>query len=84
MPAKIEELKKTQNVVTRDGDIRVAVPGCLLFRGGYGSLGCPNWAGKYFADAIMLKQATACKPARSEAVAGRAPNGGIRGGSAVV
>jgi uncharacterized protein YyaL (SSP411 family) len=51
----INHLKSTQSLNDRDPDIRGAISGSLPIWGGYGSFAFPNWAGKFFADALMLK-----------------------------
>jgi len=63
--AQIDEVKRRQDLATNDADIRGAVPGASPFWAGYGSLGYPNWAAKFLADALMLKTAIAdSEPAR--------------------
>jgi hypothetical protein len=52
---QIEGVKAKQDLMTKDTDIRGGVPGAAPFWAGYGSLGYPNWAAKFLADAIMLK-----------------------------
>jgi hypothetical protein len=59
---QIDAIKKTQDLRTRDADIRGAVAGADPLWGGYGSLCFPNWAAKFFADALMLKQKIETQP----------------------
>jgi hypothetical protein len=59
---QIDEVKRKQDLQTRDADIRGAVAGSAPLWGGYSSLSFPNWAAKFFADALMLKQKIETQP----------------------
>jgi hypothetical protein len=51
----IEQVKSTQSLTSRNGGIRGAIAGSYPVWGGYIHYGYPNWATKFFADALMLK-----------------------------
>ncbi len=49
-------LKRKQNVTTENGNIRGAIAGSYPLWGEYGRLSYPNWATKFFVDALMLER----------------------------
>ena len=51
----IEQLKSIQNLASRNDGIRGGIPGSYPIWGDYVNFGYPNWAAKFFADALMLK-----------------------------
>ena len=51
----IDGVKATQSLTSGNGAIRGAVPGSRPHRGGYLSYAYPNWAAKFFADALMAR-----------------------------
>ena len=52
----MEQLKSTQNLKTFNKGIRGGVPGSYPTWGDYIHFGYPNWAAKFFADALILKR----------------------------
>ena len=52
----IEQLKKVQDISNSNMGIRGGIPGSLPIWGEYMQLSYPNWAVKFFADALMLKE----------------------------
>lgn len=52
----IDAIKGTQVLDCEDKSIRGAVPGCFPFYSGYCQYAYPNWAAKFFADALMMKK----------------------------
>ena len=52
----IDKLKKTQSLNCRNLGIRGGIAGSYPIWGKYAIFGYPNWAAKFFADSIMLKQ----------------------------
>lgn len=52
----LDQLKTMQDMSSRNSGIRGAIPGSNPLRGGYVSVGYPNWATKFFADATMLQE----------------------------
>jgi hypothetical protein len=53
----LSQVKSTQVFTDKDQDLHGAIGGAQPLWGGYGSLSFINWAGKFFADALMLKSA---------------------------
>ena len=51
----IDSVGDTQNLVSEEDGIRGAIPGSHPLGGKYQSNTYPNWAAKFFADALMLK-----------------------------
>ncbi len=51
----IEELKSTQDLSSRNKGIRGGIAGSYPIWGKYVNFGYPNWAAKFFAEALMLK-----------------------------
>jgi len=51
----IEQAKSTQLLTSPNPDISGAIPGSYPSWGAYETLSFPNWATKFFADALMLK-----------------------------
>lgn len=51
----IEQLKTTQSLNSKNEGIRGGIAGSYPIWGDYVSFGYPNWASKFFADAIILK-----------------------------
>lgn len=51
----LDFVKTLQDVTTRHEGVRGGVPGAFPFSGSYSALKYPNWAAKFFADALMLK-----------------------------
>lgn len=52
----LEQLKKTVDVSTSDPNIRGAVAGAHPIYGGYSRFNYPNWATKFFLDAIIEEE----------------------------
>jgi uncharacterized protein YyaL (SSP411 family) len=52
-------VKSTQRLDVEDGGMRGAVPGSYPLSGSYMTYGYPNWATKYFLDALLLQRRTA-------------------------
>jgi hypothetical protein len=50
-----EALKGTQAIKTTIASIRGAIPGAFPLWNGYAMNAYPNWACKFFADALMMK-----------------------------
>jgi hypothetical protein len=48
-------LRRTQDLEAADASKRGAVKGSWPFYGAYERLNYPNWAAKFFADALMLE-----------------------------
>ncbi|HIJ84816.1 MAG TPA: hypothetical protein HPQ00_11540, partial [Magnetococcales bacterium] len=58
----VDFLKGLQNITTEHPGIRGALAGSFpMFLGGYMTAGYPNWATKYFLDALMLQTGLAAK-----------------------
>jgi uncharacterized protein YyaL (SSP411 family) len=55
-------LRRTQDLETRNSPKRGAVKGSWPFFGAYERLNYPNWAAKFFADALMLEIELASQP----------------------
>jgi hypothetical protein len=55
----IEFVKSAQSLTSWSPGVRGAVPGSFPCWGKYFPLGFPNWAAKFFADALMLSEAVA-------------------------
>jgi hypothetical protein len=53
----IDEVKRAQSLTSSDGGIRGGVPGSWPLDGDYISFAFPNWAAKYFVDALLAKRA---------------------------
>jgi hypothetical protein len=51
----LEQLKSTQNMTSKNDGIRGGIAGSFPIWGDYVNFGYPNWAAKFFADALMLK-----------------------------
>jgi len=51
----IDHVKLYQNMTSRIEGIRGGIPGAFPIYGSYSSLKYPNWAAKFFADALMKK-----------------------------
>ncbi|MBN2487380.1 MAG: hypothetical protein JXB34_15500 [Bacteroidales bacterium] len=51
----IEQVKSTQNLNSHNSGINGGIAGSYPIWGKYTNFGYPNWAAKFFADAIMLK-----------------------------
>ncbi|MFC1682635.1 beta-L-arabinofuranosidase domain-containing protein [Candidatus Zixiibacteriota bacterium] len=51
----IDQVKGMQSLNSRNPGIRGGIPGSYPIGGGYITYGYPNWAAKFFADALMLK-----------------------------
>jgi uncharacterized protein YyaL (SSP411 family) len=51
----VEQLKTTQSLKSNNEGIRGGIAGSYPIWGDYVSFGYPNWASKFFADAIILK-----------------------------
>lgn len=49
-------LKKTQNLTTSDPGVRGGIKGSHPIQGGYMPYAYPNWAAKFFLDALMLEE----------------------------
>ena len=52
----IEQLKKVHDISNSNMGIRGGIPGSFPIWGEYMQLSYPNWAVKFFADALMLKE----------------------------
>lgn len=52
----IDQIKQTQSLTSGDPGIRGAVPGSSPCWGKYNPFSFPNWATKFFADALMLQE----------------------------
>ena len=52
----LEFVKTTQSLASRNPGIRGAIPGSYPCWGPYFTVAFPNWAAKFFADALMLRQ----------------------------
>jgi uncharacterized protein YyaL (SSP411 family) len=57
----LEQLKSTQRLSSSNGGIKGAIAGSYPTWGGYIHYAYPNWATKFFADAMMLKAETVDK-----------------------
>jgi len=55
----LEQTKAMQSLVSRNSGIRGAIPGSYPCWGKYERFSFPNWASKFFADAMMLKKSIA-------------------------
>jgi hypothetical protein len=51
----VQATKQTQNIDTALAPLRGAIAGSYPIFGRYVSNGFPNWAGKFFADALLMK-----------------------------
>jgi uncharacterized protein YyaL (SSP411 family) len=51
----IEQLKSTQSLESKNEGIRGGIAGSYPIWGNYVSFGYPNWASKFFADALLFK-----------------------------
>jgi hypothetical protein len=51
----LEMVKATQNLVSKNPGVRGGVPGCYPCWGKYNPFSFPNWATKFFADALILQ-----------------------------
>jgi hypothetical protein len=51
----IDFTKLLQDIRARHDGIRGGIPGAFPIHGSYSSLKYPNWAAKFFADALMMK-----------------------------
>lgn len=51
----IDYVKTLQNLDTSNEGVRGGIPGAFPIYGSYSSLKFPNWAAKFFADALMMK-----------------------------
>ena len=51
----VDFVKFLQDTSSKNPGIRGAVPGAFPIFGSYSFLKYPNWAAKFFADALMLK-----------------------------
>ena len=54
----MDQVKATQNLRAGHPGIRGAIAGSYPIWGGYERFGYPNWAAKFFADAIMIQEET--------------------------
>jgi len=61
----IDEIKRAQSLQSHDGGIRGGVPGSWPIAGGYLPYALPNWAAKFFADALLAKQAWMARAERT-------------------
>jgi hypothetical protein len=51
----VQAVKQTQNIDTTVAPVRGAIAGSYPIFGQYVANGFPNWAGKFFADALLMK-----------------------------
>jgi hypothetical protein len=58
----IAYVKRTQRIEEADDILRGAVPGSAPIWGGYSRFEFPNWAAKFFADALMMDMANSVVP----------------------
>ena len=54
----LDQLKSTQNLTTRNSGIRGGIAGSFPIWGPYLPYAYPNWAAKFFVDALMLQEKT--------------------------
>ena len=52
----MDQLKMTQSLTSRNPGIKGALAGSYPIWGGYFSYRYPNWATKFYADALMLQE----------------------------
>ena len=52
----LDQVKSTQSLTSRRPGIRGGIPGSYPCWGGYCPLAFPNWAAKFFADAIIVQE----------------------------
>jgi hypothetical protein len=52
----IDFVKTLQDISTAHDGVRGGVPGAFPIYGSYASLKLPNWAAKFWADALMMKR----------------------------
>jgi hypothetical protein len=52
----LDQVKSTQSLTSRNPGIRGGIPGSYPCWGGYCPLAFPNWAAKFFADAVLLQE----------------------------
>ncbi len=64
----IDEVKRAQSLLSRNGGIRGGVPGSAPIGGDYITFAFPNWAAKFFIDALCAKRV--CVNGRLEAFHG--------------
>ncbi len=53
----LDQVKATQSLSSSNKGIRGALPGSVPFWGSYNPFSYPNWAAKFFADALLLLEA---------------------------
>lgn len=58
----IAYVKRTQRLEDDDGVVRGAIPGSAPIWGAYSRFEFPNWAAKFFADALMMDMANVAVP----------------------
>ncbi|MFQ5695448.1 MAG: hypothetical protein ACE5HB_05620 [Terriglobia bacterium] len=63
--ALLEFVARTQDLETPDANLRGAVAGSYPIWGRYMAFRYPNWAAKFFVDALLLEQSLAQAPRRS-------------------
>lgn len=68
----IAYVKRTQRVEENDDIVRGAIPGSAPIWGAYSRFEFPNWAAKFFADALMMDMANAVVPHVPEVAKGLA------------
>ncbi len=60
----LDHVKRAQSMASGDAGIRGGVPGSWPVGGGYIPYALPNWAAKFFVDALLGKQAWLARAAR--------------------
>jgi hypothetical protein len=58
----IAYMKRTQRAEENDDIVRGAIPGSAPIWGGYSRFEFPNWAAKFFADALMMDMVNTVVP----------------------
>src|SRR6185437_2182044 len=53
----IDLVSRAQSLHSRDPGIRGGIPGSAPVWGAYITMGIPNWAAKFYVDALLAKQA---------------------------
>lgn len=71
----IAYVKRTQRLEDDDAVVRGAIPGSAPIWGAYSRFEFPNWAAKFFADALIMDMANVAVPPVSVAALGLAPPG---------
>lgn len=77
--ALVDSLKSLQAIDTSSPQLKGAIPGSFPLFGEYMRGGYPNWATKYFIDALMLQDRTNCMQPAAAAMRLAQTSGGLYG-----